>query len=481
MTTLKAPFPAFGGKSRAAGVVWSRLGPVSNYIEPFCFSAAMLLLRPDPPRIETVNDLNCYVANFWRAVKEDAAAVAEHADWPVNEADLHARHRWLVLSEPAVEFRQRMRTDPDYYDPKIAGWWCWGACCWIGSGWCDLSRLDRDQGTRPAISDSGGRGVHSLSEQLPDISGDEGATGRGVHASAGHKRPETSAQKPHLGDWGRGVHASAGHKRPETWAQKPHLADWNGQNAVNPAVNVPSELVDKRPVLSGRSERDNGHGVNRVPGQHSKRVPLGDGNGGSAQKGVNSSGKMPRLAGARKGDEYYGGNDDAVTCAQRREWLLEWFHRLEDRLRTVRVCCGHWRRVCDSPSVTTRLGTTGILLDPPYPTHEADGTESRSPDLYATDGDRDELDKLRDEVLAYCRDRGGDRRMRIAVCGYDTDGYAALEELGWECVAWKSPGRLRQSERQGEGQRWARADLVFTVLREAGKCPSNPVLGPGGP
>lgn len=349
MTTLKAPFPAFGGKSRAAGVVWSRLGPVSNYIEPFCFSAAMLLLRPDPPRIETVNDLNCYVANFWRAVKEDAAAVAEHADWPVNEADLHARHRWLVLSEPAVEFRQRMRTDPDYYDPKIAGWWCWGACCWIGSGWC---------------------GVHSLSEQLPDIS-------------------------------------------------------------------------------------DNGHGVNRVPGQHSKRVPLGDGNGGSGQKGVNSSGKMPEDHRPQLGDAYARGrgvhaNDDAGTCAQRREWLLEWFHRLEDRLRTVRVCCGHWRRVCDSPSVTTRLGTTGILLDPPYPTHEADGTESRSPDLYATDGDRDELDKLRDEVLAYCRDRGGDRRMRIAVCGYDTDGYAALEELGWECVAWKSPGGYGNRSAKGK-------------------------------
>ena len=26
--------------------------------------------------------------------------------------------------------------DPDYYDAKIAGWWLWGACAWIGSGWC---------------------------------------------------------------------------------------------------------------------------------------------------------------------------------------------------------------------------------------------------------------------------------------------------------------------------------------------------------
>jgi hypothetical protein len=51
----------------------------------------------------------------------------------VNEADLHARHRWLVAE---VEFRERMRRDPEYFDAKIAGWWVWGICQWIGSGWC---------------------------------------------------------------------------------------------------------------------------------------------------------------------------------------------------------------------------------------------------------------------------------------------------------------------------------------------------------
>jgi len=28
--------------------------------------------------------------------------------------------------------------DPDWPgDAKVAGWWLWGQCCWIGSGWCD--------------------------------------------------------------------------------------------------------------------------------------------------------------------------------------------------------------------------------------------------------------------------------------------------------------------------------------------------------
>jgi hypothetical protein len=43
-----------------------------------------------------VNDIDGYVSNFWRAVQADPELVAHYADWPVNEVDLHARHRWLV-------------------------------------------------------------------------------------------------------------------------------------------------------------------------------------------------------------------------------------------------------------------------------------------------------------------------------------------------------------------------------------------------
>ena len=64
---LKAPFPWFGGKSRAAAIIWSRLGDVQTYNEPFAGSLAVLLARPHQPRVETVNDLDCYLANFWRA------------------------------------------------------------------------------------------------------------------------------------------------------------------------------------------------------------------------------------------------------------------------------------------------------------------------------------------------------------------------------------------------------------------------------
>jgi len=194
----------FGGKSRAADIVWRAFGPnLPNYVEPFAGSLAVLLGRPDEPRIETCNDKDAYLANFWRSVSHDPEAVAAHADWPVNEADLHARHLWLVRQ---ADFRERMLTDPEYFDPKVAGWWVWGISQWIGAGWCALPKPGcQVERKRPQFGSRGGRGVQerrpprkapliggtkgagvhkrSLSRQLPCISGDSGATGRGIHAS----------------------------------------------------------------------------------------------------------------------------------------------------------------------------------------------------------------------------------------------------------------------------------------------------------
>lgn len=135
---MKAPFPWFGGKATIADQVWRRFGDVPNYVEPFAGSAAVLLARPDThgwqDAIETINDKDGLVSNFWRAVQHDPEQVAHWADWPVNENDLHARHYWLVNQREAVT--SRLEGDPDWYDPKIAGWWLWGICSWIGGGWC---------------------------------------------------------------------------------------------------------------------------------------------------------------------------------------------------------------------------------------------------------------------------------------------------------------------------------------------------------
>lgn len=169
--TLKAPFQWWGGKSRVAHLVWDRFGNVPNYCEPFAGSLAVLLGRPHAPGTETVNDLDCYLANFWRAIKWNPATTAAWADWPVNEADLLARHQWLVNQE---QFRQQIRRDPEYFDCRIAGWWVWGLCSWIGSGWC-VQRGDGGVSDQLPHLGSAGRGEHiaayfaALSERLRDV------------------------------------------------------------------------------------------------------------------------------------------------------------------------------------------------------------------------------------------------------------------------------------------------------------------------
>lgn len=242
---------------------------------------------------------NC---NFWRAVQHEPDTVAHWADWPVSESDLHARHVWLRERREALT--PRLEGDPDYYDAKIAGWWVWGICSWIGSGWCDLATVgpwviesDSDGHRRLVLQPNGGRGVNR--------------------------------QLVHLGDAGKGV--------------------------------------------------------NR------KRVQLG--NGG---KGVN-----------------------------RQRDLVGWFEALASRLRRVRICCGDWARVL-GPSPTTKLGVTGVFLDPPYSLSE------RDEGLYAEDGG-----DIAADVRRWAIEHGDNPDLRIALCGYS--GEHNMPE-GWQVYNWKADG-----------------------------------------
>ena len=197
---MKAPFPWFGGKSKVAHLVWDRFGDVLNYVEPFFGSGAVLLNRPTSPGTETINDLDCMVGNFWRALQHDPEGVAFHADNPVNEADQHARHLWLCSQE---EFRERMKVEPEYYDSKIAGWWLWGQCIWIGSGWCSV--------------------------ELPHL----GNAGTGVHR-----------KRPHLGNAGKGVNR-----------QLPHLGNAGTVCVEDAASGTSPDLLAYMNQLAARLRR----------------------------------------------------------------------------------------------------------------------------------------------------------------------------------------------------------------------------------
>jgi hypothetical protein len=325
--SLQAPFVWFGGKSRAAGAIWRRLGNVPNYVEPFAGSLAVLLGRPHAAHTETVNDLDGFVSNFWRAVSASPVAVAEWADWPVNENDQHARHAWLVSQR--ADLTARLEGDPEFFDAKIAGWWVWGINCWIGSGWCSGDGPWQVQDGKLVHAGDAGRGVH---RQLVHA-----GNGQGVHR-----------QLVHAGDAGQGVHR---------------------------------QLV---------------HAGNAGRGVHRQLVHAGNAGQG------------------------------------------EWMRALAARLRRVRVACGDWTRVV-GPSVTTKHGVTGLVLDPPYAVDEHAITYSA------------EIGDVAEAVRAWAIEHGHDPLLRIALCGYD-DGREMPK--GWTAHAWKTKGGYGS---QGDGRGRANA------------------------
>lgn len=137
MKQLVAPFPYFGGKSRVAHIIWEALGSIDHYVEPFFGSGAVLLARPGKPKLETVNDLDGLLVNFWRSVQHSPDAVAVAASNPVHEVDFHARHIWLTTHRHDIT--ARLMADPIYHDARAAGWWAWGMAWAIGGKWCNLT------------------------------------------------------------------------------------------------------------------------------------------------------------------------------------------------------------------------------------------------------------------------------------------------------------------------------------------------------
>jgi len=172
---LKAPFPWFGGKSRAAAEVSAALGDIDTYCEPFAGSLAVLLQRQAVTH-EVVNDADGWLVNFWRAVRAAAADVVQWCDWPVTELDLTARHAWLVREGPRM--RALMEADPEAFDAKAAGWWVWGISSWIGGYWCSGQRPWQVAQTADGpLLVHAEEGVAGVSKKIPHL----GNAGNGVH------------------------------------------------------------------------------------------------------------------------------------------------------------------------------------------------------------------------------------------------------------------------------------------------------------
>lgn len=198
MSEHRAPFPYFGGKRDVGALIWKRLGRPKHYIEPFCGSAAVLLAAPEPASLEVIGDANGFIANFWRAVVRQPGEVARWADYPVSHVDLGARHGWLMEQRPALEAGLQ---DPNWPgDAKVAGWWLWGQCSWIGSGWCDWDKGERRSNldARPHLSNAG-TGIQAPSARQRRRQGDS-SDGTGADVTSAGMGIQATGQVPHVGN-----------------------------------------------------------------------------------------------------------------------------------------------------------------------------------------------------------------------------------------------------------------------------------------
>lgn len=187
---LQAPFPYFGGKRRAAPIVWDALGDPGGYVEPFAGSAAVLLARPlnGARRVETLNDADGWLINTWRALQLSPETTAAHCYGPVSEIDYHARLAYLQ-ERRGPELVSWLEGNPENHDPKLAAWWLYVAACGIGNPW--------DRGPWRVIdgrltnASTAGKETGGVNREIPHL----GNAGQGIHR-----------ELPHLGDAGKGIH-----------------------------------------------------------------------------------------------------------------------------------------------------------------------------------------------------------------------------------------------------------------------------------
>ena len=206
MSDLKAPFPYFGGKRRAAASVWRALGDPSGYVEPFAGSAAVLLARPEfkGRRVETINDADGWLVNAWRSIQLSPHETAAHAVGPVAEIDYHARLAWLQ-ERRTPDLPAWLEGDPEAHDPKAAGWWLYVTACGIGDPfgpgpWRVIDGKFTDTRKLPHLGNAG-RGVN---RELPHL----GNAGQGVNRELphlGNAGQGVNRELPHLGNAGQGV------------------------------------------------------------------------------------------------------------------------------------------------------------------------------------------------------------------------------------------------------------------------------------
>ena len=114
------------------GALWRHFGDPNRFIQPLEAWVEPLLARPSVRGAEIINDASALVANFLRAVKRDPEAVTADVASTISEPELTAHYHWLV-GHAGESLAPLLAGDPEWCDPKIAGWWAGDSSSWLAA------------------------------------------------------------------------------------------------------------------------------------------------------------------------------------------------------------------------------------------------------------------------------------------------------------------------------------------------------------
>ena len=89
--------PWVGGKRRLAKHILPLFdNPHTCYVEPFAGAAAMLFARPQPAKVEVLNDVNRDLVNLYRVVQHHLEEFVRQFDWALSSREMF---RWAQLTQ----------------------------------------------------------------------------------------------------------------------------------------------------------------------------------------------------------------------------------------------------------------------------------------------------------------------------------------------------------------------------------------------
>ena len=98
-----SPFPYYGGKHYSVKWILPLLPKCQHYVEPFC-GAGYIALNREPSPVETINDLNGDLINFFVQLRDNAEQLIDGI-----ELTLYSRNELTLAREPCDDNLERAR------------------------------------------------------------------------------------------------------------------------------------------------------------------------------------------------------------------------------------------------------------------------------------------------------------------------------------------------------------------------------------